>query len=632
MKRQIQSLTPGKRRRVLSEIVNMDPVAEAAPRRKSLGFDMVSIELSPKRMRSNIPEAPTTGVKEINSRAEENRKHTQIPTIDFRRLKEIKQSLINKQCVSFSGSEQETRSPLPEEDGIDSQIAKAKLLDEDQRKAAKELEELEYVLLELRRDQKNLQKRLLETELKLRELKQRFTYLEHHFMDDVLHKEKMINLKLQEYSNQLQDQYNDTKFELENEMLKNRDFDDTAAVNEIQELKEKRDKLLVSLEETISKKTDSLNRELVEIQLQLDETLTEKKQEVENALSRYQETQNELDLINNELDNMVQEKNLLETSKRELQQQTKEVADNTENFASIKLRLETELTIVNDELRSFQSEDLDWQKKISDEKDVYQQAKHKHDKYSSSRRILENAIMDYEGTVRVYVRVDQRLIENDRELLVNTKSYRFSKVCDISRLGFSREWQLLVEKVLTTNVALVFSGTSHYDINDLLLDAYTYLSHAGSRTKNWSFKYYLQSVCVEGDEITDLLNLSTENSIEFSDGKLVEVISQKMLVGSTNDLTSVLRNIRSSKKVLVHLLTVDGNESVLLRSSSRTLLIMNVSGLSVEMQSEILQQKSDSSHINNLTHHAINHCKCLRVVNVVDPSNAVTLLDTVGDF
>lgn len=617
----------------------MEPISEETPRRKSLGFDLVRIELSPKPMRSNIPEPPVSMLKEINSLADENRKGSSIPTLrkpeQLKKLIAINQSLSRKCSLDSTFKDV---SPVHQEEGeaedIEELTNQKNLLDSALKAADEVLNEVQDEHQDSLRMERVFQNRLKSKLTELRQITSKYDLMETSVVRAVYEKEQKTELELQEFSNKLDEDFlraqKEFKESIEKELaeLESLHYNEKHTVDEIETLTIEKEKLLAKLEEVISKMAESTNQEQAQMQQQYDSIRKEHQEEIEEADLELQTSQSDLDKLNAELNDLMEQKLMKEASRSEIERQIADVTKTISTFASARARLESKLTDLNDDLRALQSENLDWQNKIVEEKDTYLSVKSKHDKYSSVRRLLEDSIMDFESNVRVLVRVQndsQLVVEDGRDLVLDKKVYRFSKVIqDITDKLLGLEWNLLVEKVLTKcDVSLIFSGASK-ELDSQILDVFSHLQSAEQNFKEWNFKYYLQSISIEGEEMMDLLNMSTENSIEFESGMLKQVISQKMNVRSSNDLRSVLKKIRSVNRAVVHFLTVEGDAPN--RNTSKTLMFMNISGLPFEIQAGILKQRSLLTHINMLLRHSTLHCKCLHILDIDEVDEEATSL------
>lgn len=621
----MQSSGASKRRRVLSEIVNTT---------NSLGFDMANIShmdhgslLRNRKSETSIPLPPRDKMRQQNGLSLRNNENSRIPTkvdsyIAMNRLLAEKSRI---RLPSFQATYEKDRLEEQEqmERHIDELKSELKSADRKLHQTTKELTLLLDANDASQSANRTLQKRRLELQERNFEAQKLFESLETRVHALVAHEELIMHLKLREFENSLQDDYNEAKFQLE-EQVKATQFQDSQLVEEGKKLRQRRDELVEKMENTISAKTEALKAEQEAIDAEREKILQEKQTQVESATSEYHMKQERFEAIMREYERFSGEADRRKAIISDISREIEETEQNLRTFDSQKLKKEQELRDLENELRSVHQTDQDWQRKVERAKKEHESAKQKYEHYESTRRILEHAIMGYSRGARLYVRIDQDLT-SDNQVVVEGTPYTFDKVM---RLDYdpTREWSLLVGEVTTkSDVSVVFSGSVHHPSTHYLVSAFSELR--ASRL-SYELNYTLQSLLVDSST-TDLLNKCTETEISVV-GKNLDVISQRMRVENVSDLTTAVKNVEVGEQAVCHILSVDATYGG--RTSTHRLFLVNLTNMSIERQIHLLEG-SGKGDLATIVSYVGNHTKMVHSCDVrTGDRNIRKLLDAAVTF
>lgn len=604
-----------KRRRVLSDIVNSTLPMVDSSRRKSLGFDLARIEhnIPP----SSIPEPPSDSTKVIKEKAIQNRAGSAIPTMSrahsYSKYLQVSKSLSEKCKVNSAGFE------APFDDKPDSEsfekleelTSLRKKLSREVAEANRTLETLKKESKELERTHKRLRRQTLEKETQIRLLAAQFEAKEQKVQENVAHEAQMTDLRLREHENKLLNDYNEAKFKLETEIAENTEYNDPETTKAIEELEAQKSQLEKELEEAISRKEEAINLEMALMEAEVDETLKQKTIEVDKASAQFQEKQSALEQLLNQCDALSKDVQQKQDEKTELENQVEEMEQQINGFDVLKLLLKQELALLNDDMLAVQGEDLDWHKKVEEEQQKFLEVKRKHDMYSNTRRYLEHTIMSHESTLRRFVRIENSIaLVRGSEVHLGNDGYRFEKAGFLQiDPDYPLEWKLLVEEALLhSNVSLLFCGSDKKPSMHNVQTVFRFLKQAEQAQNDWSFKISLQSIGFSKNEIFDMLNSSTDTSIEYAKGTL-SVISQRMLVQNMKDISLAAKNIDSYETAIYHLFTIDGENIRTHSKSVKYLSIMNLTQLPTSDQIQVLLETT--SEPGQLARHLMTETKCL---------------------
>lgn len=593
-----------KRRRVLSDIVNTAPEMIDSARRKSLGFDLVRIDHG-----SSIPNPPQESTQLINQKAEQNRVGSAIPSITrsqmYNKYLQVNRSLsekckINSATLDVPFDDSADADSLQSLDSLMSDQIRLQRAVED---ASKTLDALKTESKDLERTHKRLKRHSSEKETQIRLLASNFETQEQKIQAAVEHEAHMTDLRLREHENKLLDDYNDAKFKLEAEVAQNARFDDPELTSAIQELEKKKQEVDAELQSTVAKKHDVVQQEIQLMDAEIEKTLQQKTTEVEVASNKFQKLQLNLEQITAEYESLVELANLKQSTKAELELQVKQMNEQFRDLDRVRTELNREIALAKADLLAVQGEDLEWLQRVDYEKAEYLAVKKKHQAYSRTRRLLEHAIMGYSEATRRYVRIEKTAAEvSENQVIFNGARFHFEKTGVLQEnADYALEWELLVKDAIKSSASIIFCGNDRKPSMHFLLPAYTFLKDAQESLKDWSFEVYLQSVFFDGKEVFDILNASTDSTIQYSQNSL-SVVSQRMLVHTDKDLAVALKHEGDVDKAVLHVFTISGMKEN--HKTSTQVNIMNISNLGVDAQVEALC--NDQTTLGKLVNHLLS--------------------------
>lgn len=600
-----------KRRRVLSDLVNtgVQPI-ESHTRRKSIGFDLVRI-LSPEKT-SQVTQLDTQNPPQMN------RKGSSIPTLRnpdrYEKLLNISESLNRKSKVNHS---QVVFTPTSvsqtSKQATEKLIAELETLNDEIRLASDDLAAIDNEY-----SHQNMLYRALKTEMAelhnvLQDNEAKFEYMLAQTTSQVELKQKELDVSLREYRTTRENSYNNTKFELENELRLVAHFDDTENIQCVQNLQVQRS----DLQDKLKQQLEHNERRLHETELEYGRKLEEKKkancQEIARIESKIVEKQKALKAILLELSKAQEVLASRQQSDALLEQQIIEKKKQIENFASTQVGWQAQLTQITSKLRANNHIQSTWEQEVDNARRLYNENKKKNDKYQQTRRTLEHAISRYGSNRRVFVK-GRRALENEHELF----GLFFDKVVGPETKEFSKEWELHVQECVNGSLAaLIFAGTSINCLEQICTSLSYLIPGLGSEESRKSFEVFIQSVRFEGPRLLDLLNRSNELVLNVRD-TAVELFSQKMTVTGINDIDMAFRNICLSEKPTLHILSIVGKDTSQEAKVQSSLFLIDLSKSSLVEQRKVFDKHGTNQELNVLLDHVLTQSRCLIVCEIDD--------------
>lgn len=625
--------SPSKRRRVLSDIANT--------KGGTLGFDMANINHSNsdfKQPSLSIPLPSREMSHRINLPALRNKENSRIPTkVDNyiamnTSLTEKSKIRLPKFEVSYERDRLQENARVERE--VDALRAKLNGIDEQVLRAADNL----HSLLDVNEDFQSRTRQLLRQRSELREqnckAQKEFDATEARVNSTVAHEEKMMHLQLKEFELKLRDDYNEAKFQLE-QQVKESHFVDSKLTNEGDALQLEKEKLKQLLQDAIDKKNKMLAAELAAMESELEEALQEKRQQVENASAEYRVKQERFEKVMKEHEDITKDVAGRKSSASELSVEIDKLNRKLDTFEEEKMQREQDLQRLNDELRWTQGDDLDWQARLVSEKEKYLKVCQKHENYMTTRRNLEHSIMNFSDKTRLYLRIsgEDYTIINDKEAIVGEIHYKFDKVGSFKEEGpdqddkYSLEWRLPSSEALMKNdVSIIFSGSFPRQSSYNLINTFSYLTENEARFKSsgWSISYNLQSLLIDSSTV-DLLNNSTETALDFLGNKL-NVISQRMRVHNLSDLVAV-KGAQNPNKAVCHVITTEASRNG--QTVTHRLFIVNISNIPPDLQAQYFAETAHGNLQQLLSYLALN----TKLISVCDiKADHRMLLDQITRF
>lgn len=595
-----------KRRRVLSDLVNtgVQPI-ESHTRRKSIGFDLVRI-LSPDK--SSESKQPDSQNIEMNTRG------SSIPTLRnhdrYEKLLNISESLNRKSKVNNSAVF--TPANVSQSKQVtDKLMSELETLNEEIRLASDELAAIddEY-------SHQNMLYRALKTEMAelhnvLRDNEAKFEYMLAQTTSQVDLKKKELEVSLREYKTTRENSYNNTKFELENELHLVSQFDDTESIQSIEKLRAQRSELQSKLKQQLELNEKTLQETEQEYSLQFKEKEKESSLKISSAEDSIRKKEETLQTVLLELSKAQEVLVNRQQSDAELERQIGEKKNLIESFTSTQIDWQDQLTKIKGKLRNNTQTHGTWDQEVENYKRLFEEQKKKQDQYQQTRRTLEHAISRYGSSRRVYVK-SQKTPENENELF----ELHFNKVVGPEEKDFSKEWELHAQECLRGSlVALVFAGTSINCLEQLCICLSYLISGLGTSTGSSNVEIFIQSVRFDGHRSLDLLNRSNDLVLRIKDGAM-ELISQRMTVTGINDINTAFKSICLSEGPTMHFFTIVSNGIDAKFQSS--LCLVDLSKFSLTDQAGIFEKRGTNNELNSILDHILTHFKSLTVCELDD--------------
>lgn len=544
-------------KRVLEEIQNTTN-ADSTPkkRRLSLGFDMVSgIGESPKAeskkspsppvsmIPSKIPPPPTHPSTSMNEMSQQNsKKITGIPKsrllvssgeIDLLHVKRL--AKYNKSLAPGASVAQTPSSLFPsfQSDSLRSRMSKLEAtytndinsLQETSRVLTSQInssmetsQSLQTDLLELKREMKKLSNQISTTQLSIVSKNKEFEILEDQIMKNVHHKEKLVNIQIEQLLNNLKDSLQELEFQMQEEKKVARNYREQGTVEQIQRLNRDCEALQIQLDETAKRKQQVIKQELGELDRKLDIFLKEKTAKSKELSEKYDSNQKLLEeevlIKHKNLEQQVKEK---ETELTRIKESRSNIESKIENYSSVKQHLNSKKDQLLQKLSTVLKKKEEWEGKMNQARKSHGESFDRYVNQEKNKRKLENSIWDYEAKLRVFVRESD---DNHASLL---NSFSFNKV-------FTSDQNLLIIDYVTSVIdcvllgndcSVIISGAGQPKVlENTIKQNYNAIRKNSEAIPGWSFSFQLNenmsysdshSLPHQTDSIEQLLQSSNSN-------------------------------------------------------------------------------------------------------------------------
>ncbi|ODV67283.1 hypothetical protein HYPBUDRAFT_109216 [Hyphopichia burtonii NRRL Y-1933] len=632
----------GKKRRVLGEIQNTDH-SFVKPMminhgKKSLGVDHPRMDtISPKRKQSRptgIPEPSSSSSSElVKVVSESNRRASQIPAPQVHtrksdihsKLASFKHRLDQGSKIIPDGKQEEgwnANESNQQNEDLSTRISLNQNLDNQAKDLQNRLYDLEQDNDDLRRLYKKLKHKILDIGAEIDILERKLRFKTDSTEKNLSNKRTLFEIDLQALKQKYDDEFNETKFQLEEEVKLSVEYKDELLSNEIESLKIEKERLQTALSDVKSEKQKRIKQENEALLKEVDDYLEVKTTQVENVASVYESRNNELETILDEV-NAIQNKVKSKNQENDhLQKKIDEIEYNYNNFDDLKSQLLLNLKALETDLDEIRKENDQWELKYDDLKKIHNHSVEKIQNYNNHRRILENSIMDHEGKLRVYIKIPTSIaVSNDCEFSLNDRLFHFNKVFpnDISDHELIKEYTCLIKNTISnTNVSLILLGEqdSKSIITKTLLSSFdTFTERISSfKDKSWSFRFYLQSVRIDDNNCSDLLNSEKIISHSKFAVSLSELNSTKIEITNSIQLTQTLNNIYNSEYPIAYWINIDAQNNSKLKSFENDLIIIDLTGQTLKNQLRILSEDHIiDGPISKFVNYAYCHSKCLHI-------------------
>lgn len=341
--------------------------------------------------------------------------------------------------------------------------------------------ELENDTDDLRRDHKRLLHKLVEVQAEIDRLQQKFEWRGDMVMKNVASRERMVDIKLREISNKYNDEYNEARFQLEDELKLVREYNDEELVREIHELEQQEKELHGQLEEAKAAKHDVLRKEADALKAEVAQYLETKTLEVDQLSKQHTQRSEALLHAKAQLEAMERKIEDCQTEINRLEASHEQAHHTTTNYQARHAELRAALQEAEAEVGLVKHTFDSWDAKYNAMKHTHSEVSQKTAASTRQRRILENQIMELERRVRVYVAIPLPAQENT--LVAHGTSYSFSKVTTPSEL--IDEFLCLLKTVMSgSNVTIVFTGESSPVLQTL---ERAHAMYTSTDIPNWQF-------------------------------------------------------------------------------------------------------------------------------------------------
>lgn len=620
-------------------------------RRKSLGFDSVRIEMKPplttsvpkygdvkfvqSNERSNIPQPPKLIGSHITTRLQT-------------RFADVKNRLEKKTKINLYDIEQNLKEDLAlRRSNLIEQKSRDRELDVELAHLQSTLNDLELDNDELRRAHKKLKHRIIEMTSEIEKSIRKFEYRGEIIMQNVSNRERLIDINLQELSNKYKDEFNEAKFQLDIELKNSHAYKDDNLQQEIVELERKVGDIADQLESGKTHKHEVIKSESGNLQKEVAEYLDLKTTEANELTSLYEIKDSELQQIDKkilEIENNIRSKQNHNEAIRESIVSLKEFISKSE---AEKSSLEMELESVQMDVESIQQIENEWDTKLNQVKNNYGDTINKLNKHNQQKRVLENSIMDYEGKLRVYVKLPLDMkIDNGNSFVANKQIHQYNKVLDgrCSNHDVIEEFICLTKNVVSgNNVSVIFLGSPH-GTHQLILDTLklsyqTFVTKQECLSKNgWEFEFNLRVLAITtNDDLVDYLSSCEIMPLSKLHSNLNQLPSQKMILESADSINQ-LSQFHPGKqfKSVAYIIEVVAKNSTSMKQFESNLLLVDITCNSLVSQCRILSEKGvDGPFLPDMIKYATCFSKCLNIgiLDSVDTDsvNLLKVLDVINN-
>lgn len=650
-------------KRPLEDVVNIIQQSSeiSKDKRRVIEFDMARIDVPEKKesvgFKTHIPAPPVFSLHESKNLTEKNRRSSNIP-MPQAKIEELDVRHLHKLMDIKKGLSKRTSSITPEFDKHIPELRTAlqnsrlsllkslstnrhliERLDAEKDQLSLKIEETSTGITDLRRHTKKLNNKLSDLKQELSSKKKKFEFMEESVMKNVLQKEQLINIQIREMDNSLQKEYNDLSFELKNELVQARSYKDSTLADEIMKLKKKAELLQNQLEETTQRKQKVLATENLDLEKKLDSFLMSKTEDVDKATETFEKTQQSLQSSIDQIERLKCDiANTMEENK-DLSNSISSLEHSIVNFDEIKSELERELRKEENSLLDLEFEDKDYNSELQKVKEKRSSLLLKFEIQDQQRRILENSIMDYDTTLRTYVKLPRGVkIINPSEFELNGRSYELSKCFgfNVENRAIFKEFEMLCRNSMSgTEASIVFSGKASFSVyKDFVGMAYTSIVQAPKEEEE-NVQISLLALKV-GENILDpfdncrLLHTSLIGSVDE-----LKLFQNKVdSLSALDDLLEIV-NAKSNNDLTIVILKVLFSSSSSNKRSESNVLFYNALALKCEMQLEMLKALASlnfsSSKLDTLLRFSASYTKVLNV-QVLDQVESEQATDFVNSI
>lgn len=644
-----------KKRKVLGEIQNVDRstpgMKSGAGRRKSLGFDSVRIQMkSPesRKMSNDTRMKPPSSLlvsnnmrlklaNSVNSHdvhfRQSNERSSQIPqptgshitTRLQNRFADVKNRLEKKAKINYDDDVTFDEDISFQKNNIIEQTSRNRELDVEINRLQSSLYDLELDNDELRRLHKKLKHRIVEMTSEIDKSHRKFEYRGEIIMKNVANRERLIDMNLKELSNKYKDEFNEAKFQLDIELKNAENYKDEHLQKEITDLEHRILDATDQLEAAKNHKYEAIKTESNSLQREVTEYLDLKTTEVNELTTSYETKDSELQQIDNkilEIENKIRSK---QEQNEALKNSIESLRVQMGQFQDEKSDLESELHLIQSDIEAIQQTEVEWNNKLDHIQLNYGDSIEKLVQHNQQKRILENSIMDYEGKLRVYVKLPAKVkIDNNNSFVANNQIYQFNKVLDsrCSNHDVIEEFMCLSKSVVSgNNVSVIFLGSpqgTRQLIMDTLKTSYdTFSAKMISLSKNgWEYEFSLRVFAVTTDDkLVDYLNSCEIMPLSTLHDNLCQLPSQKMILEKGESIAQLSQFHPGRKfKTVAYIIEVIAKNQTSMKQFDSNLMLLDITNNTVDEQRHILSVDSECDPVeSDIINYANCFSKCLNI-------------------
>lgn len=581
------------------------PLTEAnvsSLKRKSLTFDMARIET-----RSRIP-TPKPIPAQVS------------PLLDLlhiNRLLDMNQNFVRKSKSQQVDSRRLDRSSNAEE-LFNRHLERQKNLEVELDSQLKDLrskhEALQTDMVELRRSHKKILHKVSDLDAQIATEKGRFEYSEDRIMKNVLHREQMMNLQVKDLINKLTSEYNEAKFQLQDELAAAKNYNDEELLAEVQRLRDETKVLEEKYAKVVAENQRKFKEEASSLEKEMNRVLASKTNEASALEDQYQSKLVEFQSVESEVNEMEASIKKLRDENGQLENEIKRIKENAQRFEADKAQLLNELLEAENNLAQAKAEASRWKAAVAEEGKSFGKAREQLNVHNLHRRMLEDAIMDYERGPRIYVRDSPR------------SSTHFAK--EFSKDSCNQE---IIDEFLCfvgtsvkrmLNCGIIISGHKQPGfVSQILSSCFELILErtASPAFKGWSFEYALRCLDVGQTPSVDLLDSRRPVAAEVK-ASLEDIRAQKMVIESSKDLKGI--PIPEHSKGHLSILSIYGTINGIVRQCD--MVVLNISGADLSVQPDLILGQDPS--LKSL----IDYCHNNRSLHISQPDEQIiTALEAV---
>lgn len=581
------------------------PLAEAnvsSLKRKSLTFDMARIET---RTRIPTPKPVPAAVSPL------------LDLLHINRLLDMNQNFVRKSKSQQVDCRRPDRSSNAEE-LFNRHLERQKNLEVELDSQLKDLrskhEALQTDVVELRRTHKKILHRVSDLDTKIAAEKGRFEYSEDRIMKNVLHREQMMNLQVKDLINKLTSEYNEAKFQLQDQLAAAKNYNDEELLTEAQRLREETKELEEKYAKVVAENQRKLKEEALSLETELSKVLASKTSEASALEDQYQSKLAEFQSVEHEVKEMEASIQKLRDENSQLENEITRIKENARTFEADKVQLLKELLEAENNLAQAKAEASRWKAAVAEEGKSFGKAREQLNVHNTHRRMLEDAIMDYERGPRIYVRNSPK------------SSTQFAK-------EFSKDTcnQEMIDEFLCfvgtsvkrmLNCGIIISGHKQPGfVSQILSSSFDLILErtASAAFTGWSFEYVLRCVDVGQSPPVDLLDSRRPVSAEVR-ASLEDIRAQKMVIESSKDLKGI--PIPEHSAGYLSILSIHGTFNGIVRQCD--MLVLDISGADISRQHSLILGQDPS--LKSL----IDYCHSNRSLHLSQPDEQIiTALEAI---